>query len=178
MNIEQALNNFYGQHGYGEEGGINKKWDMIKFGPIALPLPNLESRRTNIYLHDISHLVTGYDVSWVGESSVSSWEIATGGWGRLYFPWLLTLWAMAVGVMLYPRHSYRAFQAGLHMKNAFTSRLAKQEMYKLSLDELRLRLRRTEGEFIPRSYFAWAALSLLLWWSPFVAGFTLLYFFS
>ncbi|MCX6214204.1 hypothetical protein [Spirosoma sp.] len=170
MIVEHALNDFYHQHGYGEEGGINKKWDMIKFGSIALPLPNLESRRKNIYLHDISHLVTGYDVSWLGESSVSSWEIATGGWGRLYFPWLLTLWAMAVGVMLYPGQSYRAFQAGLRMKNALISDLTKQEMYQLSLAELRVRLQRTESEFVNRSYYLWASLSLLVWWSPFLIG--------
>lgn len=173
MNVEHALNDFYRQHGYGEEGGINKKWDMIKFGPVALPLPNLESRRKNIYLHDISHLVTGYDVSWVGESSVSSWEIATGGWGRLYFPWLLTLWAMAVGVMLYPSQTHRAFQTGLQMKNALIGGLTKQEMYQLSLAELRVRLQRTESEFVNRSYFVWASISLLVWWSPFLIGFTL-----
>lgn len=173
MNVEHALNDFYNQHGYGLEGGINKKWDMIKFGPVALPLPNLESRRKNIYLHDISHLVTGYDVSWVGESAVSSWEIATGGWGRLYFPWWLTLWAMAVGVMLYPRQSYRAFQAGLRMKNALTGGLTKKEMYGLKLDELRLRLQRTESEFVHRNYFIWAGLSLLVYWGPFIIGFAL-----
>ncbi|ADB39064.1 hypothetical protein [Spirosoma linguale] len=99
MTIEHALNDFYKQHGYGEGGGIDKKWDMIKFGPFAFPLPNLESRRRNIYLHDINHLVTGYDTNWKGESSVTSWEIATGGWGNIYFAWWLTLWGMAVGVM-------------------------------------------------------------------------------
>ncbi|PRY28629.1 hypothetical protein CLV58_12846 [Spirosoma oryzae] len=173
MTVEHALNEFYDEYGYGEEGGIYKKWDMIKFGPIALPLPNLESRRTNIYLHDISHLVTGYDVSWLGESSVSSWEVATGGWGRLYFPWLLTLWAMAVGVMLYPRQSYRAFQLGLRMKNAFIGGLSKPAMYRLSLAELRLRLQRMDSEWIHRSYVVWAGLSLLVWWSPFIIGFLL-----
>ena len=106
MNVEHALNDFYNQHGYGLEGGINQKWAMIKLGSVAFPLPNLESRRKNIYLHDINHLVTGYDVSWVGESSVASWQIATGGWGRLYFLWLITLQGMAIGVMLYTRQSY------------------------------------------------------------------------
>lgn len=168
MTVEQALNDFYNQHGYGEEGGINKKWDLIKFGPVAFPLPNLESRRKNIYLHDISHLVTGYDTTWLGESAVSSWEVATGGWGRLYFPWLLTLWAMAVGVMLYPRHSYKAFQVGLHMNNALTGGLSKKEMYSLNLDELRHRLHRAEPA--KWSYFLWASLSLLVWFSPFLIG--------
>lgn len=166
MNVEDALNEFYTQHGYGLEGGIHKKWDWIRFGPVALPLPNLDSRRKNIYLHDISHLVTGYDVSWIGESSVSSWEIASGGWGRFYFPWFLTLWAMAIGVMLYPKQSYRAFLAGLQMKNALTGGLGKSEMFRLQLNELRLRLQRTEKEYIPRSYAKWAILSLLVWWGP------------
>ncbi|GAB2562683.1 hypothetical protein [Spirosoma areae] len=173
MNVEHALNNFYEQYGYGEEGGINNKWDMIKFGSIALPLPNLESRRKNIYLHDINHLVTGYDTTWKGESSVTSWEVATGGWGSIYFAWWLTLWGMAVGVMLYPKHSYQAFQAGLSMKSAFTSGLSKQEMYSLTIDQLRSRLRRTEAEIENRSYYLWAGLSLLVWFSPFLIGIAL-----
>ena len=168
MNVQHALDDFYDQHGYGREGGIDKKWDMIKFGPVALPLLNLESRRKNIFMHDIHHLVTGYDTTWLGEGSVCSWEIATGGWKHLYFPWLLTLWAMAVGVMLYPRASYRAFQAGLLMDNALTGGLSKPAMYVLTLDELRERLRRD----VPaqRSYVLWAGLSLLLWFSPFIAA--------
>ncbi|MVM37934.1 hypothetical protein GO730_10580 [Spirosoma sp. HMF3257] len=171
MNVEHALNAFYELHGYGEEGGINKKWDMIKFGPISLPLPNLESRRRNIYLHDINHLVTGYDTTWKGEASVTSWEIATGGWGNIYFAWWLTLWGMAVGVMFYPKYSYNAFQAGLRMKSAFTSGLTKQEMYSLSIDQLKSRLHRTETEINHRSYFLWASLSLLVWFAPFLLGF-------
>ncbi len=170
MNVEHALNDFYDRYGYGQEGGINKKWDMIKFGPIALPLPNLESRRKNIYLHDINHLVTGYDTTWKGESSISSWEIATGGWGKLYFPWLLTLWGMAVGVMLYPRHSYNAFQVGLRMKSAFTGDLSKEEMYSLTIEQLKSQLQRPEAEMESWSYYFWAALSLLVWFSPFLAS--------
>lgn len=176
MTIERALNDFYNQHGYGEGGGINKKWDIIKFGPITLPLPNLESRRKNIHLHDINHLVTGYDTSWKGESSVTSWEIATGGWGSIYFAWWLTLWGMAVGVMLYPRRSQQAFEVGLLMKSALTGGLSKQEMYQMTLSELKLRLRRTESEFVHRSYVVWAGLSLLVWWSPFLSGFILYLF--
>ncbi|GAB3030827.1 hypothetical protein [Spirosoma pulveris] len=170
MNVEQALNDFYRQHGYGEEGGINKKWDLIKFGPIALPLPNLESRRRNIYLHDINHLVTGYDTTWKGESSVTSWEIASGGWGSIYFAWWLTLWGMAIGVMFYPAHSYTAFQAGLKMRSAFTSGLSKQTMYSLQLNQLTSQLQRPQADIVIRSYSLWASLSLLIWWAPFLVG--------
>lgn len=168
MNVQHALNDFYDQHKYGREGGIDRKWDLIKFGPLALPLPNLESRRKNIFMHDIHHLITGYDTTWLGEGSVSSWEIATGGWKQLYFPWLLTLWAMAVGMMLYPRASYRAFQAGLYQNNALTGGLSRPDMYALTVDELRERLRRDRPA--RRSYVLWAGLSLLLWFSPFIAG--------
>lgn len=168
MTIQHLLNNFYDQHGYGEEGGIHKKWDMIKFGPIALPLPNLESRRKNIYLHDISHLVTGFGTTWQGESSVSSWEIASGGWKHLYFPWFLTLWAMAVGVMFYPTSTHKAFQVGLRMNNALTGGLSKSYMYAISLDQLRQQLERKM--VARRSYFWWATLSLIVWWSPILLG--------
>lgn len=82
--VEKAIQDFYKTHDFGEDGGIHEKYAWIKFGFIAIPIPNLESRRSNVYLHDISHIVTGFDTTWQGESAVSAWEVASGGWKNLY----------------------------------------------------------------------------------------------
>ncbi len=89
-----------------------------------------------MYLHDISHIVTGYDTTWKGESAISAWEIASGGWNKLYFPWLLTLWAMGLGILFYTKSTLKAFNEGLTMHNALTSGLTKDDIYKLTVADL------------------------------------------
>ncbi|MCU0450933.1 MAG: hypothetical protein MUC97_14025 [Bernardetiaceae bacterium] len=116
--VQQLLGEFYARNQFDDDGGAEQRLAWIKFGFFSIPLPNLASRRQNVYLHDLSHLVTGYDTSWRGESAVSAWEIGAGGWRNLYFPWVLTLWAMGLGVILYPRSTWQAFAQGLQMDNA------------------------------------------------------------
>ena len=166
--VAQALQAFYDQHGYGKEGGIHKRFAWIKFGFISIPFPNVAGRRKNVYLHDINHIVTGYDVSWKGESAVSAWEMASGGWGRVYVIWVMALWAMGLGVILYPRHVLHAFKRGLTMKNGLTCGLTKEEMYKLPIDDLREKLSHHPAN--KKHPAVWMAISVLVFIFPFFIG--------
>jgi hypothetical protein len=166
--VAQAIQEFYNQHDFGKDGGINEKYAWIKFGFISIPIPNAKTRRENIYLHDITHLVTGYETHWKGESSASAWEIASGGWRNLYIPWMLTLWAMGVGVLLYPSAVYQSFRRGLTMRNALTSNLSKEEILGLSIEELRTRLSNHPSS--GKSPLFWMILSFIVFLTPFALG--------
>lgn len=170
MTVLDAINEFYNRNNFGEDGGVSKKWVWFKFGFISIPLPNLESRSQNIYLHDINHIVSSYEANWQGESAIAGWEIASGGWEKEYFPWLLTLWAMGIGVVFYPKSTFQAFQRGLLMYNALTSKLSKQEMFSLSVDELKVKLQRTKIGNNNRSFIIWASLSVFAWVCPILLG--------
>ncbi|MES2731111.1 MAG: hypothetical protein V4714_05155 [Bacteroidota bacterium] len=164
--VKQAIKDFYARNNFGEDGGINEKWAWIKFGFFSMPIPNTEARRKNIYMHDVSHIVTGFDTNWKGESAVSAWEIASGGWGKAYLLWLLSLWAMGLGVVFYPTQVLKAFRKGLTMRNAFTSGLSKEEIFTLSLSDLRSRL--SNQPVIKSDPWGWMAVSLLVFLSPLI----------
>lgn len=168
MTVFEAINEFYNRNNFGEDGGVSKKWIWFKFGFISIPLPNLESRSQNIYLHDINHIVSGYEANWKGEAAIAGWEIASGGWGKAYFPWLLTIWALGIGVICYPKTTFQAFQKGLLMKNALTSKLSKQEMFGVSVDELKTKFQRPNTEIISRNFIFWAFLGVFAWIFPFL----------
>jgi hypothetical protein len=170
MTVLDAINEFYNRNNFGEDGGVSKKWIWFKFGFISIPLPNLESRSQNIYLHDINHIVSGYEANWQGESAIAGWEIASGGWGNAYFPWLLTLWAMGIGVVFYPKSTFQAFQKGLSMNNALTCKLSKQEMFSLPVNELKVKFQRTNLEKNNRNFILWASLSVFVWIFPLLLG--------
>jgi hypothetical protein len=166
--VGQAIQEFYNQHDFGEDGGIKEKYAWIKFGFISIPIPNAKTRRENIHLHDITHIVTGYTTDWRGESSASAWEVASGGWKKLYFPWLLTLWAMGLGVVFYPKSVYQSFKRGQNMRNALTSNLSREELFNLPVDELRNRL--SNHASTGKSPFFWMTVSFIIFISPFMLG--------
>jgi len=165
---EQAIQDFYNTHDFGEDGGINEKYAWIKFGFISIPIPNAESRKKNVYLHDVSHIVTGHGTTWKGESAVSAWEIASGGWKNLYIPWLLTLWAMGLGVLFYPSSVLKSFRIGLTMNNALTCGLSKNEIYELSILDLRQFLSNKPKR--NKNPYLWMFFSFLIFLMPFIIG--------
>lgn len=167
--VGQAIQNFYDKHDFGEDGGVNEQYAWIKFGFFSVPIPNFESRRHNVYLHDVSHIVTKNDTTWKGESAVSAWEVASGGWGKLYIPWLFTLWAMGLGVLFYNKSTLNAFQKGLTMQNGLTSGLTKNEIFALTVSELQQTLsNKPKSEKNP---FWWSVISLIVFVFPFFIGF-------
>ncbi len=164
----QAIKDFYDKHDFGEDGGVNEKYAWIKFGFISIPIPNTESRRNNVYLHDVSHIVTGQDTTWKGESAVSAWEIASGGWKNLYIPCLLTLWAMGLGVLFYPKNVLKSFKQGLTMNNALTCGLSKNEIYKLPVIALRQLLSNKPKS--DKNPIIWMTFSFIVFLTPFIIG--------
>jgi hypothetical protein len=164
--VEKSIQNFYNKNDFGDDGGISEKFAWIKFGFISLPIPNFESRKNNVYLHDVHHIITDNNTTWKGESAVSAWEIASGGWGKLYIPWLLTLWAMGLGVLFHNSTTMLAFEKGLTMRNALTSGMTKTEISNLTIGELREKVsNQPQGN---GNRFFWSSISLIVFFIPFV----------
>ena len=93
-------------------------WVRLKLGAIPLSFPNTSGRRRAVRLHDLHHIVTGYDTSWIGEAEVGAWELA-GGCSDYYAAWLLNVSAVAIGVMIAPRRVLRAFMRGRRGTNLY-----------------------------------------------------------
>jgi hypothetical protein len=168
--VAQAVLKFYSDNNFADDGGIQEKYAWIKFGFFSIPIPNAESRKNNVYLHDISHIVTGNDTTWKGESAVSSWEIASGGWDKLYIPWVLTLWAMGLGVLFYPKNTFESFKRGLTMNNALTCGLTKNELFNMSVSDLQMLLRDKPKR--NKNPYLWMSFSFFVFILPFLIGIT------
>ena len=100
------------------DGGCSQTWVRLKLGPIPLRFPNTSGRRRAVRLHDLHHIVTGYDTSLIGEAEVAAWELA-GGCSDYYAAWLLNVSAVAIGVMIAPRRVSRAFMRGRRGRNLY-----------------------------------------------------------
>lgn len=105
------INNF-------KDGGYDDRWVKMKAGPIPIAFPNTKARVRAVKFHDLHHVLTEYPTTWTGESEIGAWEIATGC--AYHYPaWLLNLYAFAIGLVISPVTTYRAFVRGRHSSNLY-----------------------------------------------------------
>ena len=118
LTLEAARNLYFEANGFGPDGGYAAVWVDFKLGPIPFPFPNTSGRRRAVKLHDLHHVLTGYETDFPGELEISAWEIASGC--RDYLAaWQLNLGGLAAGTLLIPRRTFRAFVRGRRSRNLY-----------------------------------------------------------
>ncbi len=122
---------------FGDDGGYNKKWEVVKVGPIPLPVRNVEGRKQAIRFHDIHHLVTGYDTDLVGEGEISAWELAAGC-GNQWFAWVIDLQGLLMS-LAHPKRSLHAWACGRQSKSLYGEEFS-ESMLDMSVGEMRQKL--------------------------------------
>jgi ubiquinone biosynthesis protein Coq4 len=142
--VRDARTEYFARAGFAPDGGYGDRWVRLKAGGrTVFVFPNTAARVRSVKLHDLHHIVTGYDTSWVGEAEIGAWELASGC-GRHYPAWVLNLGAVAIGALLWPRRVAAAFRRGRRSDNLYAGEF-REELLDLDVEELRRRLRLTTG---------------------------------
>jgi hypothetical protein len=131
----------------------------LKAGPIPMVFPNTAARVRSVRVHDVHHVVTGYDTSWTGEAEIGAWEIASSCADH-YAAWVLNLLALPIGLAIAPRATFRAFVRGRHTANLYR-RAVDDALLAASVAALRRGLRLDEPVERPRigdviAFFGWS----------------------
>lgn len=98
---------------------LSVRWFRVRIGTWAVPMLPIIGYRRSLILHDIHHLVTGYDTTNKGEMEIAAWEIASGGCGRSLFFWLIQLGALLLGLVVCPLRTSAALGTGWHQRNLY-----------------------------------------------------------
>lgn len=125
MTMREARERYFADNDFGPNGGYEEAWVDFKIGPIPFPFPNTAARVRAVKVHDLHHILTGYQTDFRGELEISAWEIGAGC-KDYYAAWQLNLGGMGFGAMMMPRRTFRAFVRGRRS----------QSLYGLDLDEL------------------------------------------
>jgi hypothetical protein len=118
LTLAQARRLYFDANGFGD-GGYEDRWVKLAAGPLPIYFPNSKSRVRSVRLHDLHHVVTGYATTWTGESEIGAWEVG-GGCGDHWAAWLLNFNAIAIGLVIAPRLTLRAFALGRRSRNLYT----------------------------------------------------------
>jgi len=141
MIISKGLLQFYKENDLPEKGGENDNWFYLHFKFFSLKFPNPLFRKKIIHIHDIQHVLYNCDATWKGESFIAGWEIATGLWKR--FPiGLLSLSAMGIGFLLFPKEVYKGYKTGLQCRGIVDLKIDKEVLLNLSVEELKNKIQK------------------------------------
>jgi hypothetical protein len=77
---------------------------------LPLKLPNTKAHQWATPLHDLHHLLTGYQTDWLGEAEMAAWELRAGC--KTLVVYWLNLSGVLIGLFLSPARVWRAFRAG------------------------------------------------------------------
>ena len=111
MTAAEALRHYYDIHYFGDSA-LTNRWVKVRLGAISIPFPNLKQRRDAIQLHDLHHMLTGYDTTWVGEGEVAAWEMASGFTRRHWVGYLYAPITFVIGFFTSPKRVIAAYRRG------------------------------------------------------------------
>ena len=111
ITLREARNRYFEANGFGPNGGYDDEWVDFKLGPLPFPFPNTPARVKAVRYHDLHHVLTGYETSFIGELETSAWEIAAGC-KSMGAAWVLNLGGMGGGIFRCPKRSFAAFVRG------------------------------------------------------------------
>ena len=135
--VRQARADYFRRAGFPPDGGDTQRWVVLRVAGVPVfAFPNIETRRRSVKLHDVHHVLTGYDTSWIGESEIGAWEIGSGC-GRHWVAWVLNLGAMAIGFLIAPRRTWRAFVRGRRSGNLYGSASLDESLLDRTVSDLR-----------------------------------------
>ena len=124
---------------------FNDPWYRYPIGDRRVPVFPMFWLRRSLTLHDLNHLISGYDLSLRGEVENAAWELGSGGCGRHVFFWVDRMVAALLGLLFAPQAVLRAFRAGRCHRNLY--RLDRDEALAADIEDLR-RWARRDSELV------------------------------
>ena len=118
MTVRERLEQYYRDQGLGAPDGWfavslrGKRYRLFPQGPLK-PL---------FTLHDLHHIVTGYETSLGGEAQIVAWEIASGGFGKYWFAWLDVAKILLLA-LVFPSRFRAGWREGRRARNLYGQEL-------------------------------------------------------
>ena len=137
MTMRAARDAYFVENHFGADGGYNDPWVDLSLGPIPVGFPNVEGRKQAVKVHDLHHILTGYNTDWGGEFEISAWEIGAGC-KRMLAAWVINLMGYAAGALFFPRRTFAAFVRGRRSRSLYGEAI--DELLDLTVAEARQKM--------------------------------------
>ncbi|MBI3511980.1 MAG: hypothetical protein HY064_15080 [Bacteroidetes bacterium] len=134
----EILSKFYSDNHLPPDGGQSSSSVKIQLTEkFHFYFPNFKARRKAVIKHDIHHLLTGYSASSIiGESEISTWELASGC-KKYWVAFLIDTSGMMLGFWINPMKLLRAFARGRRTGNLYHDLLTDEKALDTPVDDLK-----------------------------------------
>jgi hypothetical protein len=118
LTLQVARADYYERNHFGADGGESLDWVPIKAFGVTFKIPNTAGRKRAVRIHDLHHVLTGYQTTFRGEAEIGAWELASG---CLRWPaaQVLNTVALVTGMLIAPRRVLRAWARGRATHNLY-----------------------------------------------------------
>ena len=96
-----------------------KRWLEAVVGNKTIPIFPMWPIRDALSIHDLHHIMTGYETTLKGEAELAAWELASGGCHLNIVFWIDRISFVLIGLITHPRATLRAAKSGLCCTNLF-----------------------------------------------------------
>lgn len=141
MTTRDALGTYFERcnvkpHDESVEQWLGERWAYMTLRGCRIPVKPLYGYKPVVVVHDVHHLLTGYDTTWTGEFEVAAWELGSGDCDRYLLMWVNRLLTLLMGLLFGHDETRRAFRRGKSERSlhAFECR----SILACNVDELRI----------------------------------------
>ena len=120
VTLREARARYFARAGFDERSYTERWVRLAVLGRPLLAFPNTAGRVRAVRLHDLHHVLTGYDTSWTGEGEIAAWELASSCRDH-WAAWVLNASAALIGLLIAPRRVLRALARGRRERNLYDS---------------------------------------------------------
>ena len=153
MTTEEALRAYLVERGFVKPDTPRNEryrgnWIKVHLWGHLVPVLPIYGFKKSLMLHDIHHVLSGYETDWRGELEIAAWELSSGGCGWYVLYWIDRIIFMSLGLIFCPVRTVRAFRRGRGHRNTFDR--DPEELLASDYEELERRsLRRSEWSRLP-----------------------------
>ena len=102
LRVREARDLYLAENGF-TVAAYDEPWTQASFFGLSFSVPNTETHRWAIMLHDLHHVATGFGTDLVGEGEISAWEVR-GGLGPIgVYVGAIVLGGATFGLAIAPR---------------------------------------------------------------------------
>jgi len=136
MSLREARDLYLEVNGFSADSYTAPTFSFAMLGR-TWTLPNSKARKRAIPLHDLHHVITGYNTDLRGEAEIGAWEIGAGC-TNLFLYWINGN-AVLFGGPLAPLRVWRAFRRGLKCRSLYKLGLDYEQLMEMSLEQAQRR---------------------------------------